>query len=337
VGALCDFVRRTQPLVELDALLRDAEAALDARWAKVEVPRWQRGGADAGAPAAEPTSAGEGGGGDADVGAFASAEALEAGVSAEQLKRELQARGLKCGGRVAERAQRLWLALHDPTQLDKRARATAATAAPAGGGGSTTGAAPDAHARKCASLEAALGALAPLVREAVADTCAHVEKAAARTYEEIEADLLAGEAGLEGAEGDDSDDDDGAAPVYNPKNLPLGWDGKPIPFWLYKLHGLNLEFKCEICGGASYWGPREFERHFQEARHAHSMRCLGIANTKAFHGITQIDQAYALQKTLDNDTRQKRFVAELDEEYEDSLGNVMPKKTYEDLARQGLL
>lgn len=36
-------------------------------------------------------------------------------------------------------------------------------------------------------------------------------------------------------EEDEEEDDD--APVYNPLNLPLGWDGKPIPFWLYKLHG----------------------------------------------------------------------------------------------------
>jgi hypothetical protein len=43
-----------------------------------------------------------------------------------------------------------------------------------------------------------------------------------------------------------------------------GRAGKPIPYWLYKLHGLNLEFKCEICGNYSYWGPRAFERHFQE-------------------------------------------------------------------------
>ena len=27
--------------------------------------------------------------------------------------------------------------------------------------------------------------------------------------------------------------------VYNPLKLPLGYDGKPIPYWLYKLHGLN--------------------------------------------------------------------------------------------------
>jgi hypothetical protein len=50
--------------------------------------------------------------------------------------------------------------------------------------------------------------------------------------------------------------------VYNPLKLPLGWDGKPIPYWLYKLHGLNMEFKCEICGnyrceaGASWARPR---------------------------------------------------------------------------------
>jgi hypothetical protein len=22
-------------------------------------------------------------------------------------------------------------------------------------------------------------------------------------------------------------------------NYPVGWDGKPIPYWLYKLHGLG--------------------------------------------------------------------------------------------------
>lgn len=58
---------------------------------------------------------------------------------------------------------------------------------------------------------------------------------------------------------DEPDEDE---PVYNPKNLPLGWDGKPIPYWLYKLHGLGIEYKCEICGNYSYWGRRAFERHF---------------------------------------------------------------------------
>jgi len=51
----------------------------------------------------------------------------------------------------------------------------------------------------------------------------------------------------EGSEGEDEF-------IYNPLKLPLGWDNKPIPYWLYKLHGLNQEFKCEICGNFSYWG-----------------------------------------------------------------------------------
>jgi splicing factor 3A subunit 3 len=38
-------------------------------------------------------------------------------------------------------------------------------------------------------------------------------------------------------------DEEDEAPVYNPLNLPLGWDGKPIPYWLYKLHGLGVEYK----------------------------------------------------------------------------------------------
>ena len=42
---------------------------------------------------------------------------------------------------------------------------------------------------------------------------------------------------------------------YNPKNLPLGWNGKPIPYWLYKLHGINL-----ICGNFPYKGPKAFVR-----------------------------------------------------------------------------
>lgn len=58
-------------------------------------------------------------------------------------------------------------------------------------------------------------------------------------------------ADLEEAEGEGGpadDDEDEEEYVYNPLKLPLGWDGKPIPYWLYKLHGLNQEFKCEICG-----------------------------------------------------------------------------------------
>lgn len=56
------------------------------------------------------------------------------------------------------------------------------------------------------------------------------------------------EAEGEGAAAAAGDEDEEEEYVYNPLKLPLGFDGKPIPYWLYKLHGLNQEFKCEICG-----------------------------------------------------------------------------------------
>merc|ERR1711991_1160907 len=79
------------------------------------------------------------------------------------------------------------------------------------------------------------------------------------------------------AVGNQSDDeDDEGELMYNPKGLPLGWDGKPIPYWLYRLHGLSKSYKCEICGNHTYWGHRDFDNHFQEARHVHGMKCLKI-------------------------------------------------------------
>ncbi|CAH1757622.1 15811_t:CDS:2 [Entrophospora sp. SA101] len=68
--------------------------------------------------------------------------------------------------------------------------------------------------------------------------------------------------------GSESEDED---KIYNPLKLPLGWDGKPIPYWLYKLHGLGIEYPCEICCNCVYMGRKAFDRHFQEWRHAHGM------------------------------------------------------------------
>jgi hypothetical protein len=79
--------------------------------------------------------------------------------------------------------------------------------------------------------------------------------------------------------------------VYNPKNIPLNWDGKPMPYWLYKLHGLQHYHDCQICGGETYRGRRNFELHFADQKHALGMKSLGIANTKHFHGVTAIDDA----------------------------------------------
>jgi len=133
---------------------------------------------------------------------------------------------------------------------------------------------------------------------------------------------------------DDENDDE---KIYNPLKLPLAWDGKPIPYWLYKLHGLGVEFSCEICGNFVYMGRRAFDKHFNEYRHTYGLRCLGITNTTLFREITKIDEAQRLWEKLENDKKKTKMANETVEEMEDGQGNVMPRKVYEDLQKQGLL
>jgi hypothetical protein len=78
----------------------------------------------------------------------------------------------------------------------------------------------------------------------ITSTRKHCEKQQSRTAEEKEAEIMEEEFGLlpdvpEEVAGKDDDDD---APIYNPLNIPLGWDGKPIPYWLYKknVEGLSI-------------------------------------------------------------------------------------------------
>ncbi|KAI1435955.1 hypothetical protein GGR50DRAFT_702324 [Xylaria sp. CBS 124048] len=135
-------------------------------------------------------------------------------------------------------------------------------------------------------------------------------------------------------EGEEGDDDD---KIYNPLKLPLAWDGKPIPFWLYKLHGLGVEFACEICGNFVYMGRRAFDKHFNEARHIHGLKCLGITNTTLFRDITRIDEALRLWEKIQKDKRKDRIEDGSVIQMEDAEGNVMPEKVYYDLQKQGLL
>lgn len=86
--------------------------------------------------------------------------------------------------------------------------------------------------------------------------------------------------------------------IYIPDRLKiLEIFPQPIPYWLYKLHGLNISYTCEICGNYTYKGPKAFQRHFAEWRHAHGMRCLGIPNTAHFANVTQIEDALACKCT----------------------------------------
>ena len=130
-----------------------------------------------------------------------------------------------------------------------------------------------------------------------------------------------------GGADDDSDDDDDEK-IYNPLKLPLAWDGKPIPYWLYKLHGLGVEFPCEICGNFVYMGRRAFDKHFNEARHIYGLKCLGITNTTLFREITGIEDALKLWDKIQRDRKREKSGGENVVQMEDADGNVMPEKVY---------
>lgn len=68
---------------------------------------------------------------------------------------------------------------------------------------------------------------------------------------EADADAAAAPANATGAVGEEEEEEER---IYNPLKLPLGWDGKPIPYWLFKLHGLGVEYRCEICSDGVYMG-----------------------------------------------------------------------------------
>ncbi|KAL3233018.1 hypothetical protein RNJ44_04934 [Nakaseomyces bracarensis] len=120
-------------------------------------------------------------------------------------------------------------------------------------------------------------------------------------------------------------------------DMPLGADGLPIPFWLFKMQGLDVNHDCEICGNIQYKGHKQFEKHFTGATHKYHLRCLGIEPSSAFNGITKISEAQALWKQMNSVDGTSLELTELKEEVEDKEGNVMSKDIYAELKKQGLV
>jgi SF3a60/Prp9 C-terminal/Replication stress response SDE2 C-terminal len=267
--------------------------------------------------------------------------------------------GLKCGGTNVDRAKRLFMTKNKarsewPKKIFLRSSQSASMKQATVTTDDVVPAGPTERRVDLAQREAIVMALIDQVRPTLEATMRRAERRQGQTLnereKEVEEDLYGSETvaasknrnkirqnGEESSEGDDDDDDDDDAPIYNPKNVPLDWDGKPIPYWLFKLHGLNHYYTCEICGGESYRGRRNFELHFADNKHAFGMKSLGIPNTKHFHGVTKIEDAQNLWKSLQEKLHQDQFDGNKEEEYEDTHGNVLSRTEYEDLARQGLL
>lgn len=268
--ALAEYVHgyllRVKPLFDLDNELHKVEKEFENDWQQGTFPGWSK------ETESAMTSSGAA---HLDLNAFSSWEEL-ASLGLDRLKSALMALGLKCGGTLEERAQRLF-STKGKTDLDPQLLAKK---------GRNNQKAQTSKNREIAAIEAQIFRLAELLSEQRSATKENIQRKQAR-----------GEGEREDSDGDQSDsendEEDNDDVPYNPKNLPLGWDGKPIPYWLYKLHGLNISYQCEICGNYTYKGPKAFQRHFAEWRHAHGMRCLGIPNTAHFANVTQIEDAIA--------------------------------------------
>eukprot|EP00472_Partenskyella_glossopodia_P002554 CAMPEP_0197535026 /NCGR_PEP_ID=MMETSP1318-20131121/49208_1 /TAXON_ID=552666 /ORGANISM="Partenskyella glossopodia, Strain RCC365" /LENGTH=473 /DNA_ID=CAMNT_0043092497 /DNA_START=164 /DNA_END=1585 /DNA_ORIENTATION=- len=308
-----EFFQKRHPLADAKDFQRQIEEDFEQKWATKEIEGW---GDEQDAPAEDDEDAIEYA--PIDLSKYDTWEALEP-LGMECLKAELKRVGLKTGGRLQERCKRLFLLKGktiDEVPNKYRAKKHVKTVV----------------AKNIAKLEYNIKMFYELLRPQIEATREYIEKKLTKTYEEIQA-----EREQDSDEEVSESDDDNDKQLYNPLKLPLGWDGKPIPYWLYKLHGLNIEYKCEICGNYSYWGPRAFTRHFNEWRHSYGMKCLGITNTKDFENITLIEDAITLNRKLKKMKQDRAWKPEEEEEFEDKEGHVYNKKTYDDLKRQGLV
>ncbi|MCL7022049.1 hypothetical protein MKW94_014125 [Papaver nudicaule] len=221
-------------------------------------------------------------------------------VGRENLKKALAALGLKSGG--TDQQLHFVAASQDHTEL-----------------------------REIGLKESKMKRLCELLSETIDETKENVQRKQTLAVSEWQKELE------DDKEQVDVESDDEEQQIYNPLNLPTGVDGKPIPYWLYKLHGLGQEFKCEICGNQTYRGRRAFEQHFKELCHQSGMRRLGIPNTKNFNEITSIQEAIALWEKIQARKEENKWCPDREEEYEDMDGNIYDKKTYTDFRRQGLI
>ncbi|KAF8897746.1 hypothetical protein BD779DRAFT_1432102 [Infundibulicybe gibba] len=329
-GYLLSFAKRTRPLVDIDSQQKEADEEFNQKWEAQEISGWD-----------EIASKSKATNGDAELGIWCSACQKQ---YSKQTVYDAHLKSKKHIKAVAKEAQ--------------------SGTAPANPNGSSTPTAPSVNNASQSSAKirirtsarftylstSLLVSLVPTLNE----TKSNVERRFSLTAREREQELLeqsnptpappvpSGDAGAEEEEEEEER-------IYNPLKLPLGWDGKPIPYWLYKLHGLGVEYRCEICSDHVYMGRKNFDRHFQttsllallnilqESRHAFGMRALGLPNTKHFHEITKIEDALSLAEKLKQEGRHEIFEQETMEELEDDEGNVYNRKTYEDLKKQGLI
>lgn len=304
------FMRRIRPLENLDKVLSTWDKEFDEAWEKDEIEGWKDE-----TPATEPTG---------EAKKLSSPDAVWCDACEKEFKNENVYKGHLNGRKHLKAAEAL-------------AQRQEGAAGPAG----TRSAAHRLKERAVAEREFRVKRLAGAMSTEREDTRVNVERRQGMTERERQQELdnlmNMSEQQQQVQEMGDNEDEDGEERIYNPLKLPLAWDGKPIPFWLYRLHGLGVEFPCEICGNFVYMGRRAFEKHFNEARHIYGLKRLGINDTHLFRDITGINEALKLWDKRQRDKKRNKVDDGSVVQMEDAEGNVMPEKVYYDLQKQGLL
>lgn len=324
------YVRRTRPLEDLPKMFQKIDRDFDQDWEAGKVPGWPR-------EQKSTTST-------SDLQTEGSGE----GVWCAACEKEFKNQGIydsHLSGKKHKRNAEAHEASGASTNGASKPNTSSATSVP------TT----NLKERLIASHEHRIRALTDTLSNERSNTRVNVERKSVMTERERQAELDALFAEDNAAitashnrngDGDDSDDDaksDTSERIYNPLKLPLAWDGKPIPYWLYKLHGLGVEFTCEICGNFVYMGRRAFDKHFSEQRHIYGLKCLGISGNASMGGlslfreITGIQDALTLWEKLKKEKREKDSQVDSVVQMEDGEGNVMPERIYLDLQKQGIL
>ncbi|KAK7897302.1 Pre-mRNA-splicing factor sap61 [Exophiala xenobiotica] len=320
------FVRRTRPLDDLAKLFLRFERDFDTAWEAGTVPGWTK------ETAPTTTVAGP------------QTEGTGSGIWCPECEKEFSNQNVYKAHLTGKKHIRN--AEAKKTQSSANGSITTSSSSAASLSGTQL------KERVIASHEHRIRALADLLSNERSNTRVNVERKQGMTERERQAELDAlfaeDDAAIAAADrhrggGDDSgSESDGDERIYNPLKLPLAWDGKPIPYWLYKLHGLGVEFTCEICGNFVYMGRRAFDKHFSEARHIYGLKCLGITGQgtgglSLFREITGIQDALSLWEKIKREKRDKESKDDGVVQMEDGEGNVMPERIYLDLQKQGIL
>ena len=226
------FLKRTQPLLNQNDVIEPAMKIFEEEWRRTGgALGWEHKSAEA--AMVDSSSSYKGGSTNTgiDLSSYKTAEDLQKNEDPDKLKAELARLGMKCGGTPLDRAKRLFLTKDTPLdQLPKKVFAKK----PAEGTASSTGVKHESRvdvARREATVTALLNQLRPTLEATVRRNERWEAQTPNERDNEVSEDLYG--AAVEGVkekrDSDDEDEDDEDAPIYNPKGVPLGWDGKVRP------------------------------------------------------------------------------------------------------------